>query len=65
MGTPVEECLSFMRRFPFGAIMPDVVADPVVLSPIDDVIAGFEGRVPLDGSAAKYLDLILARQRTL
>ncbi len=65
MGTPVEEYLSFMRHFPFGAIMPDAVTDPVVLSPIDDVIAELESRVPLDGSAAKYLDLILARQRTL
>ena len=65
MGTPVEEYLSFMRRFPFGAVMPDVVTDPLVLSPMEDVIAGLESRVPFDGSAAKYLDLILARQGTL
>ena len=32
---------------------------------MNDVIAELESRVPLDGSAAKYLDLILARHRTL
>ena len=65
MGTRVEDYLSFMRRFPFGAIVPDVIADPVVLTPMDNVIAELECHVPLDGSAAKYLDLILARHRTL
>jgi FkbM family methyltransferase len=65
MGTPVEEYFSFMRCFPFGAVMPDAVTNTVVLSPIDDIIAELESFVPLDGSAAKYLDLILARQKTL
>ena len=65
MGTRVEDYLSFMRSFPFGAVMPDVVKDPVVLTPMDDVIAALERHVPLDGSTAKYLDLVLARHRTL
>ena len=65
MGTPVEEFISFMRRYPFGAMMPDVIADRVVLAPMDDVVAVLDRHVPLDGSAAKYLDLILARHPTL
>ena len=65
MGTPIEDYLSFMKHFPFGAIVPNEITNPLVLSPIDDVIAALGCHVPLDGSAAKYLDLVLARHRTL
>jgi len=60
-GTSVEKFISIIKRFPFAAVLLDGNEDQVTLKPVDEVVAELSARVPFDGSAARHMDLILAR----
>lgn len=60
-GSTVEDYLSFIEGFTHGAILPEGRGNEVELKTSAAVIEELRHRVPFDGSAARFFDLLLAR----
>jgi FkbM family methyltransferase len=59
-GSDPSEFIDFVRSFPFGAVIEGSDSSEVVLGPTEKVIEAMQA-FPQDGSAARHLDVLLAR----
>jgi FkbM family methyltransferase len=60
-GSLVADYLAFIKSFTHGAILPEGRENEVELNTTAAVIEELHHRVPFDGSAARFFDLLLAR----
>lgn len=59
-GSEPSEFLEFVRSFPYAALMDDTSEIELVLKPVEEVIEAMTS-FPQDGSAARHVDILLAR----